>query len=114
MSEPRPDVCPTCGQPTAADALDAVGESVDALFDDLSSFPVRIDLDRELDPEPAIIAVPAETVGELEEAMLRVAQVLTVLRGTVDESALDLLTLVDAVSADAAAWARRLDELRRG
>jgi hypothetical protein len=111
MSEQGPRVCPTCGQPEVGAVLDAVEESVDALFDDLSAFPVRIDLDRELDPGPTSIAVPRATLDGLEELLLGVTQVLSVLRGTVEPGAEDLHRLLDRLSRETASWAQRLSDL---
>jgi hypothetical protein len=95
------------------EVLEAVEETFDTLFADPGSFPLRIELDRDLDPGPANIAVPRATLDEVEELLLGVAQVLTVLRGSVDDRAEDLHALLDRLSRASTAWAGRLGELTR-
>jgi hypothetical protein len=111
VSDDGSRICPLCGQPEVGEVLEAVEETFDALFADQGSFPLRIELDRDLDPAPASIAVPRATLEEVEELLLGVAQVLTVLRGSVDDQALDLHALLDRLSRASTAWAGRLADL---
>ena len=113
MSDRDQPVCPTCGQPLVEAVLDAVEESFDALFGEISTGPLRIELDPELDSTPSGVTVPRATLDELEHALLAVSQALSVLEGAAELLPDDLRGLLTALARDTSSWARRVGELAR-